>query len=143
MRARKKIAAWCVGVLVLTGAWVGAQGLPDGGLTILGGSTDDGLQGGVDALLPVWSNENQLLFLDARGSTDDESQQDASLGLGFRALLPDSDLILGANLFYDSLWTEHDNQFNQIGLGLEVLSEWVDGRVNYYLPEDDAEDTNG
>ena len=50
--------------------------------------------------------------------------------------LPGRDVILGANVYWDNISSEHDNDFNQLGLGAEVLTRWVDARFNYYLPED-------
>ena len=46
-------------------------------------------------------------------------------------------MILGANLYFDTRWTEAGNRMYQGGAGVEFLSEWVDARANYYLPEDD------
>ena len=40
------------------------------------------------------------------------------------------------NAFWDSISSARDNDFQQLGLGAEILSEWVDWRFNYYLPDD-------
>jgi len=61
-----------------------------------------------------------------------------NLGVGYRHLLPNN-VILGANVYYDYRETQLGSEFEQLGLGVEVLSEWVDARANYYLPEDDKE----
>lgn len=69
----------------------------------------------------------------------DDSEEEVNLGLGYRYLIPDTKAIVGANMYYDSHWSEHGNQFDQLGFGLELLTEFIDGRVNYYLPENDSE----
>ena len=51
--------------------------------------------------------------------------------------MPEQEVIVGANVFYDRLQSARDNDFDQLGLGVEVLTRWVDARFNYYLPEND------
>ena len=48
-------------------------------------------------------------------------------------------MILGANVYYDYRETEHGRQVQSAGLGVEYLSDWVDARANYYLPENHTE----
>lgn len=93
-----------------------------------------------DALIPLWyTRVGGILFLNPRGSATDGDQEELNIGIGYRQLLEDHDIILGANVYYDSRWSEYDNQWNQLGVGVEFLSRWVDARANYYLPEDDKE----
>jgi hypothetical protein len=80
-----------------------------------------------------------VLFLNPKLSGSDSDEEEISLGLGFRALCPKVDAIAGLNVFYDSRRTAHDNTFDQIGAGVEVLSAWVDARANYYWPDDKQE----
>ncbi len=109
---------------------------PFGQMT-LGAKFSDGLQSGyVDVVSGLAVSRDGALFLSARGTTDDSSQQLGSIGLGYRFLLANPGVIFGANVFYDYVDSAHGNGFNQLGLGAEVLSKWVDARFNYYLPED-------
>jgi hypothetical protein len=91
-----------------------------------------------DVLVPVLMFKSGLLFADVRGSVTDYDEQEMNLGLGYRHLLDDKNMIVGGNVFYDRRTTRYDNTFDQLGLGVEFLSKWVDARVNYYLPEEDA-----
>ncbi len=88
-----------------------------------------------DILVPVIQFESGLLFVNPRGSWNDSDGQEFNLGLGYRHLFPDREIIIGGNMFYDLRNTSLDNTFNQFGCGLELLSTWVDARVNVYLPE--------
>lgn len=109
------------------------------GRATLGGKFSDDLQSGyVDAILGLSVNDNHALFLNLRGTLDDSDQEIFNAGLGFRVLLEDPGIILGANAYYDYIGSAAGNQFNQFAFGAEVLSKWVDARFNYYLPEDGA-----
>jgi hypothetical protein len=44
----------------------------------------------------------------------------------------DAQLIVGANTFHDSRWSAHNNRFEQVGAGFELLSSWIDARFTYY-----------
>ncbi|OGV66950.1 MAG: hypothetical protein A3K19_03560 [Lentisphaerae bacterium RIFOXYB12_FULL_65_16] len=114
-----------------------------GGITFgtLGG--DHYIEGSTDVFIPFWLDETQLIFLDPRCMLDDNDEQETNIGLGYRFGFPDMNLILGANAFYDSRWTESDNQFDQIGVGGEILQEWFDARFNYYWPEDNEKSVGG
>ena len=108
-------------------------------LGVLGG--EDYFEGRADTLLPVWSmfDGNGLVLGNIRAAFGDAGAQELNIGLLYRHYVSDWNAILGANVYYDSRWTEHDSQFNQLGLGLECLTTWVDARVNVYIPENDKE----
>jgi hypothetical protein len=93
----------------------------------------------LDSITGLWAPEkgDAFLFLDGRYHSEDDGQFISSMGLGFRKLLPEQKIIVGANVFWDAIHSERENDFSQFGLGLEVLSEWVDARLNYYRPEED------
>ncbi len=91
----------------------------------------------VDLLSGLYHNETNALFLNVRGTFGDDDQQLYSVGLGFRHLFEDPGIIIGGNVYYDHIESEEGNGFNQLGLGAEILTHWVDARFNYYLPEDD------
>ncbi len=93
----------------------------------------------LDSITGIWSPQQRdaFLFLDSRYHYEDNGQFISSTGIGFRKMLPGREVILGVNAFYDAIHSERDNDFNQLGLGAEVLTKWVDFRFNYYLPEND------
>lgn len=78
---------------------------------------------------------NALLFIDSRYYREDDSQFVGSTGLGFRELLHDGRILLGANAFWDAIYSRNGKDYNQLGLGAEVLSEWIDFRINAAFPE--------
>lgn len=115
---------------------------PSFGRATLGGKFSEDLQSGyLDLVQGLCVDTDHALFLNLRGTLDDADQELFSAGLGFRALLEDPGIILGANVYYDYLNSAAGNDFNQLGLGAEVLSKWVDVRFNYYLPEDSRKST--
>ncbi len=106
----------------------------------LGTQFSEDLAGGsVGGLFEMWmpAKRDALLFLDAGYHYEDNGQSITSLGLGFRKLLPGDKVIVGANVFWDHVHSENDNDLDQLGFGFEVLTQWVDVRFNYYIPEDD------
>jgi len=90
-----------------------------------------------DAITGIWSPQKRdaFLFLNSRYHWEDNHQYISSAGVGFRKLLPDQNIILGVNAYWDSLHGSGGSDFNQLGLGAEVLTQWVDARFNYYLPD--------
>ncbi|RYD61304.1 MAG: hypothetical protein EOP84_35885, partial [Verrucomicrobiaceae bacterium] len=93
----------------------------------------------VDSITGLWTTPERdaFLFLDSLYQYEDNGQFVSSTGLAFRKLLSEAGVIVGANVFWDSISSARDNDYDQLGLGVEVLSRWVDFRFNYYLPEDD------
>lgn len=93
----------------------------------------------LDSITGLWAPKTQdaFLFLNSRYHLEDDGQFISSTGLGFRKLFAEQEIIVGINGYWDSLHSARDNDFNQLGLGAEILTHWVDARFNYYLPEDD------
>ena len=109
--------------------------LPAGTITA-GGKFSNHLESAwLDALIPFAKVGNLTLFGDLRGTWDDNSQLLMSVGLGARYLVPGHDIIIGGNVYYDYIDSQYDNHFDQLGLGVEVLTKWFDARFNYYLPD--------
>lgn len=92
-----------------------------------------------DALVPLHRSGQSALFLDLRGSFLEDREQEFNAGFVLRRRLADRDAILGLNVFYDTRWTELDNEFDQVGAGVELLTKHVDVRANYYHPLNDQE----
>jgi Inverse autotransporter, beta-domain len=112
----------------------------DGALTLGYQGSKDLHTGYADLLQPLFSSGgNAALFYDGRFSFDDSDQEVQSHGLVFRYRVPDRDIIFGANVYYDSFDSARDHNFDQLGLGVEVLTKWVDFRANYYLPDQKRE----
>ena len=107
-----------------------------GELTLGLGGTQDRLTGGTDLTVPLWKggDQNDLIFLDGHWTGNSGHQQAYNAGLGYRHRLPGSEVILGVNAFWDH-GIFHGQSFDQFGTGLEVLTHWVDFRINGYFPE--------
>ena len=114
-----------------------AAPIPLGTLTIGGLFSEHGTGAYIDTITGLWSTPSRdtALLLDSRYHYEDDNEFISSTGLAFRKKLPDRNVILGVNAFYDSIDSEHDHHFNQLGLGAEVLTHYIDFRFNYYLPE--------
>ena len=88
----------------------------------------------VDGLIPLWSSEDSRLFLEAGGSLLEDEEQEVNVGILGRHLFSGCGVIVGASMEYDAQWTENDNQFDQAGCGLELMSRWVDASIHYSYP---------
>ncbi len=140
---RRSLAPFAITALATLSAFAGHKvsapaedPLPAGTVTA-GGKFSESLQSAwLDALVPFARAGNVTLFGDLRGTWDDNSQTIFSTGLGARYLVPGRDIIIGGNIYYDYLDSQSGNQYNQLGLGAELLTKWVDARFNYYLPDD-------
>ncbi len=86
-----------------------------------------------EAFIPVYEGGNNLIFIDLRGYLRNPIQGGLNLGFGYRHMVTDK-IVLGANAFYDMEGTENGNVFHQAGLGLELLTERTELRMNFYLP---------
>ncbi len=87
----------------------------------------------VDTFVPLWAQEDRLLFVNPHIVLTDAHENEGNFGLGYRQLVSDR-LILGANLYYDERESHYGNPFHQLGWGLEALTPWVEGRLNVYHP---------
>ena len=97
----------------------------------------DRAEGFGDVVVPLWyDGEGSLLFLNPRATYSDNDEEEFNLGLGYR-LLSQQDIIFGINGFFDHRNTQFDNEYEQWGLGIEVLGPLVDFRAAYYKPDDD------
>jgi hypothetical protein len=99
----------------------------------------------LDAITGIWAPQKRdaFVFLNSRYHIEDNGQFISSTGLGVRKMLPGQDVIFGVNAYWDSLHSEHGNDFDQLGLGAEILTKWVDARFNYYLPDGDRTRVDG
>ncbi len=112
--------------------------LPATNLTVgLRAGEDNAFDNFIDLLVPVAGNRSSVFFVNPRFSLNESYENGTSVGVGFRQLLGNDHAVLGANLYYDHATTKADSTLRQWGLGLEMLTNWVDARVNWYKPRDD------
>lgn len=93
-----------------------------------------------DMFIPLQQNENFLLFANIRAVFDDHSSREGNFGFGARRLF--DDWIFGGYGYFDIKESENDNTFRQATLGVELLSNDWDFRLNGYIPESDEEDAD-
>jgi len=84
--------------------------------------------------IPLWANQKSLFYFNPHFRLDDNDGNEMNVGFGGRTLIANDKLILGLNAFYDRMKSEHDEEYNQFGIGVEALSKWLDFRANYYQP---------
>jgi hypothetical protein len=95
----------------------------------------------IEALFRLYNGKDSALLLNPGIRFFESEAQELNAGLIYRQLLPESGLVLGINGYYDAQFTDNDNTLQQLGVGVEVLSRWVDARANYYFPLDDPKVT--
>jgi hypothetical protein len=99
--------------------------------------------------------EGSVVFVEPYVTWGEEGEIGASLGAGFRHLFSDQSVsdashnvvaslftegfYLGGNVFLDYARSQADNNFWQVGAGLEAGTRYLTLRANYYLPLSDDE----
>src|ERR1700751_2275938 len=99
------------------------------------GGDDEEVIESLDTLFPLYAPKDGLLFFNPKVTFSDQADPRVSLGLGYRQLFEEPQVILGANVFWDNYDTVNDNRINQLGVGAEMLTRWVDLRGNLYVPD--------
>ncbi len=82
-------------------------------------------------LSPYMFVEDTYLFGDGRLFLTNQGHMGGSAGLGIRQYFPQNDFILGASGWYDKDDSRSES-FEQLGVSLEMFSQWMDIRSNYY-----------
>jgi hypothetical protein len=109
---------------------------PVHGTFTLGYEGSDRLESGyLDGLTPLWTPGTAALFYNGRTSIYDDQQSFSSYGAVFRYRVPNQDIIFGVNAYYDSIESQNGRQYDEFGIGAELMTHWVDARFNYYLPD--------
>lgn len=103
------------------------------------GSESQLINGGV--FLPLWQDQDTLLFADVRGQWTDQQAAEGNWGIGFRHITP-GDRIVGAYGYFDLRHTIHNNTFHQGAFGFETLSVEDEFRINAYIPEESPQRAN-
>jgi hypothetical protein len=93
----------------------------------------------MDFLVPFYQGEKNIVFFNPKFTPNDLDGWETNLGVGYRHLLFDDRLVLGANVFYDTRRTGWGTYWDQVGFGLEAMGEVnkyvaLTGRFNYYIP---------
>lgn len=83
--------------------------------------------------LPEPYTDEIVPFIDLRGHHFDNGRWAANVGVGGRYYVCDWQMALGANVYYDYREFRH-SQFQNIGVGLELLTDRLNFRVNGYIP---------
>lgn len=86
----------------------------------------------IETVQPLYQSRDQTytFFVQPRISSTDEDWT-ANLGLGYRQLFLDQQLLGGINTFYD--YADNHNHY-RLGVGLELLSRYLELRTNGYFP---------
>ncbi len=83
--------------------------------------------------MPLYQGDRNILFFNPRYSATDLDAHEVNLGLGYRHLLFSDRAVLGLNAYYDTRKTGWDTYHDQWGIGAEVMTERVTGRLNGYF----------
>jgi hypothetical protein len=116
----------------------GGQVAPRISLQAQGGS-DRGIAT-ADLFVPVWQDAGSVAFFDLRGIATTEEEFEGNLGLGYRTVVGDlfgEEAVAGAYAFFDVRQSQNDNTYIQGAVGLELLTDTFEGRINGYLPNSD------
>lgn len=87
----------------------------------------------LEMFAPLAGNNDGLWFLDGRLMLNNDTKGGGMFGVGRRTALSDQ-VVLGANLYYDVRDTGAST-FQQLGAGVELLTDWFEVRSNYYSPD--------
>lgn len=88
-------------------------------------------------ITPRLENDRWIYFSDLRGYILDDDCYAASAGIGLRGMLGNSGSIIGGNFYYD-YFNSRFGSFNRVGIGLEILRDCFDIRMNSYIPITDS-----
>ncbi|MBX9679383.1 MAG: inverse autotransporter beta domain-containing protein [Gemmataceae bacterium] len=87
----------------------------------------------LESFIPLLQRPGELVFGDLRVVNFDDSRLwEFNAGVGCRRLLPDANIILGANAFYD-VRVSNPFGYQQLGVGVEALGERLEFRSNGYF----------
>ncbi len=92
---------------------------------------EDTVEAYSDLLFPLFATPGNTLFLNPRIPLNDIDEKEFNVGLGYRHKLAGW-IVGGTNAWFGSRESEHNNRFNTWGLGLELFSDYVDFRANFY-----------
>jgi len=142
----RHVASWavfavCLGVLTgpaIADAGLGAGATPNWEPWVEAGGTLSNRNDRAEAVgfAPIAQDEDQLLFVEARGKLFEGGSEEGNFALGYREMRSDG-WNLGVWGGYDIRSSENGNTFHQIAGGVEALSKDWDVRLNGYYPLED------
>lgn len=92
---------------------------------------------GLEAFVPIIQDDfNELTALQGNYLVDNGGEYGFNAGLIHRTYSETFDRVFGINGFYDHR-REDGSSFNQVGLGVETLGNYIDWRLNGYAPVGD------
>ncbi len=84
-------------------------------------------------LAPYMFVEDTFLFTQGSLFITNQGKMGGSGGVGVRQYYSERDFVLGAAVFYDRD-DSRDVKFEQMGVSVELFSQWIDIRANWYKP---------
>ncbi len=142
----RQLASWavfavCLGMLTgpaMADAGLGAGATPNWEPWVEAGGTLSNRNDRAEAVgfAPIAQDEDQLLFVEARGKLFEGGSEEGNFALGYREMRSDG-WNLGVWSGYDVRTSENGNTFHQIAGGVEALSKDWDVRLNGYYPLED------
>ena len=84
-------------------------------------------------LLPLAKVGNGLLLANVKQGFSEDESKFANVGIAIRGGIG-SNNVLGFYTFYDYLNSSYGNKFHQVSAGIESISDFIEARVNGYLP---------
>ena len=135
------ILAVCLGAFTgpaIAGAGLGAGAAPNWEPWVEAGGTLSNRNDRAEAVgfAPIAQDDDQLLFVEARGKLFEGGSEEGNFALGYREMRSDG-WNLGVWGGYDIRTSENSNTFHQIAGGVEALSKDWDVRLNGYYPLED------
>ena len=95
-----------------------------------------------DLFIPLMQGKKGMTFFNLRGKVQsfDFNEGEYNIGGGHRQII--DKWIYGVNAFYDGRISDTGHGYNQLGLGIEALSEDWDFRANGYIPDEEENETD-
>lgn len=90
--------------------------------------------GVTEAWVPLSQGPDRVLYGDIRVMGDDAENHEWNLGIGYRQLIENGQVALGAHGWVDRRETDRGSTFHQVTVGVEFMSKNVDALFNAYLP---------
>jgi len=88
----------------------------------------------IDLMLPILQGQNGVTIFDIKLKSDNQKSLESNLGLVYRHNFSDK-AIFGIYGYFDRRKTQGNLVANQLTVGVDLLSTYIDGRLNLYIPD--------